>query len=266
MENGSKIIWSLLIFTFFSFTLIAQKKNPTQLIQEMETALGGWDKLYAQHDVEFQYDYHYPGEDIRDVSTERYIFEGEHSWAKYETHQINVLKDQQGTVVQCYNGSDAAISLNGKKIDNPQAIGGSQFLRKANYFWFVMMFKLDDPGTSHKYLGKEKMNGINYDKVAVSYNSEVTGKPQNDAYILYINPKTKLVDRFFFSLPAMGVNDPILAMQVEYTDVNGVKLPLKRYAFRPGQDGQLEEKPFLVQTSTNLKFNNGFKEADLSLN
>ena len=67
------------------------------------------------------------------------------------------------------------------------------------------------------------------------------------------------------SLPAMGVNEPVLLMKVEYEEVNGVKLPLKRYVFQPGKDGKPQTEPFLVQTSSNLKFNNGFQAEDLSL-
>ncbi len=264
MKNG---FTTLFLFTFLMVTslgLRAQEKDPTQLINEMETAMGGWNKLYALQDVEFHYDYAYPGQGLKDVSTERYIFEGEHSWAKYTRHQINVMKDAKGTVVQCYNGKGAEVALNGKKIEQPEVVGGAYFLRKANYFWFVMMFKLDDPGTNHRYLGTESLNGIAYDKVAVSYDATVTGKEQNDAYVLYINPKTKLVDQFLFSLPAMGVNEPVLKMRVEYTEMHGLQLPLKRYAYQPGPDGKYGEA-FLVQTSTQVKFNNGFEAKDLSL-
>ena len=265
MENGKNLLFLICFLTGSIQIGLTQEKNPIQLIQQMEQALGGWEKLYALKDVEFTYDYAYPTQGIKDLSTERYIFEGEHSWAKYTTHQINVLKDQDGEVIQCYDGKKASIALNGKQLDQAEAIGGTHFLRKANYFWFVMMFKLDDPGTEHRYIGQETIDGITYDKVGVSYNAAITEKAQNDAYVIFINPATKLVDRFFFSLPAMGVNEPVLLMKVEYEEINGVKLPLKRYVFQPGEDGKPQTEPFLVQTSSNLKFNNGFQADDLSL-
>ena len=129
-----------------------------------------------------------------------------------------------------------------------------------------MNFKLADPGTIHKYEGLEVVNGISYDKVSIAYESEVTGKPQNDAYIVYINPDTKLIDRFFFSLPAMGVNQPAILMEVDYADYNGLKLPTTRRAYMPDpKTGKLATSPSLVQTSTNLKFENGFTAEDLGI-
>lgn len=173
--------------------------DPASVIQALEASAGGWDNLWSLKDVEFTYSYHSPADDKLDLSTERYMFDTEHSWAKYTSHQINAFPDQEGEVIQCYDGEKAEVSLNGEKVEDPEAVGLSQFLRKANYFWFVMNFKLDNPGTIYGYLGQEEVNGINYDKVTVTYDSTVTGKPQNDKYILFVNPETKLVDRFFFS-------------------------------------------------------------------
>ena len=106
-----------------------------------------------------------------------------------------------GTVVQSLVNNQAACAQDGKLMEDSQIVGGTDFLRRANYFWFAMFFKLNDPGTIHKYLGQEEVEGTNYHKISVSYESEETGKEQNDAYILYLNPETMLVDQFFFSLP-----------------------------------------------------------------
>lgn len=244
-----------------------QAKDPKELLMNLDKACGTWDKLYALKDVEFTYKYHYPEPNIMDLSTERYIFEGEHSWAKYSVHQINAMKDKEGEVVQSYNGKTdvAKTTLKGEIVALPAEIGTAQFLRKANYFWFVMMFKLTDPGTILAYEGQETVNGINYDKVTVAYESATTGKEQNDAYILFINPETGLVDRFFFSLPLMGINVPAILMEVAYTEVQGVKLPLTRNIYMPGPDGKVGEVAALVQTLTGLKFNNGFNVTDFDL-
>ena len=255
----------LVAILFQVITAFGQQPNPTKLIQEMQTAVGGWDKLYALNDVEFEYDYHYPQQGIKDVSVERYIFEGEHSWAKYSTHQINAMPKAEGEVIQACVNNKATCSLNGKPVDNPEVIGGTDFLRRANYFWFTMNFKLNDPGTIHEYMGEETVEGKNYHKVKVTYESEKTGKPKNDGYLLYINKDTKLVDLFYFSLPAMGVDQIAIKMEVDYEEMNGVKLPVKRYIYMPGPDGKLGEEAALVQTSSNIKFNNGFKPEDLKI-
>lgn len=254
-----------LIFTV-SPTDVRQTKNPEQLIAEMEKAVGNWDDLYALKDVQFDYKYLYPQQGIQDLSVEKYVFEGEKSWAKYTIHQINVAPNSTGEVIQYCEGNSAKVSQAGKQLTDEAAVGLAMFLRKANYFWFVMNFKLRDPGTIHEYLGEESVDGVNYDKISVGYESAVTGKPQNDAYIIYINQKTKLIDRFFFSLPAMGVNKPVILMEVDYTESQGILLPTTRRAYMPDpKTGKLSESPSLVQTSTNLKFNNGFTDEDLSI-
>ena len=238
--------------------------DPLSIVKAVALASGTWEKLWEQKDVEYTYTYAYP-DGSKDVSVERYIFDNENSWGKYSVHQINVIPDQEGEVIQCYVDSKPEISLNGEKMNTPELLGGTEFLRKVNYFWFAMNFKLADPGAIQKYVGQEEVNGITYDKVAISYDAEVTGKPQNDSYILYVNPETKLVDRFFFSLPALGVNDTVILMEVDYTEVNGVQLSLERRAYLPNEQGEYPETPSIVQTSEDLKFNNGFTAEDFSI-
>ena len=254
----------LAIVVLAATSVSAQTPNPTELIQKMEAAMGGWDLLWSQNDVEFQYDYIY-ADGKADLSTERYIFEGEHSWAKYTQHDINAMPGTEGEVVQSLVNNKAACTLSGEAMSDAQVVGGTDFLRRANYFWFTMFFKLSNPGTVHKYLGTEAIAGTDYHKVSVTYESDKTGKEQNDEYIIYINQQTMLVDQFFFSLPAMGVNAPVLKMTVEYEEINGLKLPTKRYVYQPGEDGQPKADPFLTQISKNVKFNNGFTPADFKI-
>lgn len=256
---------NLLLFLVCATSLVssAQSTDPLSLVKNVEKAMGGWDHLYALNDVQFTYDYLYPQQGIKDLSEERYIFEGEHSWAKYTVHQINVMPESEGIVIQSLVDNKAACSSDGKAVSDEKVLGSTDFLRRANYFWFTMMFKLADPGTIHEYMGSEVVDGITYEKVKVSYDGNKTGKEVNDGYLLYINPKTFMVDQFYFSLPAMGVNEIALKMKVAYQEVNGVQVPFKRYIYMPGKDGKLGAEPALVQTSTDIKFNNGFKPEDL---
>jgi hypothetical protein len=168
------------------------------------------------------------------------------------------MPDKEGEVIQSLVNNEGTCMMDGKAIVDEKVIGGTNFLRRANYFWFTMNFKLGNPGTNHEYIGSEKIGAIDYHKVKVSYVSEVTGKEQNDGYIIFINPETYLVDQFLFSLPAMGVNDIAIKMVVEYEAINGLKLPTKRTVYMPEKDGKLATEPSLIQTSTNVKFNNDF--------
>ena len=232
-----------------------------ELLSNLKKVNGGWEKLAAKKDVQFTYVY----QDLAkgtDISTERYIFGDEASYGEYQKHEVNVMPGQTGVAKQSLIAGEPKITLNGKMIEDKMAVGGTQFLRSANYFWFTMMYKLDDPGTVHKYLGQEKVNGITYDKVSLSYSASKVGKAVNDEYILYFNPKTHLIDRFFFSLPAMGVNQPVMRMDLDYSKIEGIYVATHRKAFAPNEQGEYHQ--FLEFTTKDIKFDNHYQMSDLT--
>lgn len=259
------LLKSTIAVALLAICTLVSAQDAKSLISKLQTAAGGWNNLYALNDVSFDFTYESPAKGAKDVSQERYIFEGEQSWALYSTHQVNLMPNTEGPVTIALVDGTPYASHDGKKISDAQTLGTAAFLRQANYFWFVMNFKLSDPGTNYEYMGTETVDGINYNKVSVSYDSDKTGKEQNDAYILYLNPTTHLVDQFFFSLPAMGVNQPVIKMMVAYKKVDGIQVPYKRTVYMPGADGKLSDQPGLIQTSTNITFNNGFKKEDFML-
>ena len=256
----------LALTALFTLSLSVNAQNAddksTELLDKLVTANGGYKALAAQKDV--QYKYVYDNFDKgKDVSIEKYIFEGEQSWATYEQHDINVLPGKEGVAVQSLVDEKPTLTLAGAAVTDPQALGGTTFLRKANYYWFTMMYKLKNPGTNYKYLGTEEVDGVTYDKVSLTYDSATTKKEQNDEYILFFNPETHLVDQFLFSLPAFKVDKPILKMTLKYEDINGVKVATLRKGFMPTEDGSYT--PIGVYTSSDVKFNNGFTKADFLL-
>jgi len=235
--------------------------DPASILASIEYAQGGWGNLWNKKDVQYSYDYRYP-DGKADVSTERYIFATEASLGDYTQHDINAMPGSKGDVMQYFDGEKTMVMVGDKKIEDPAAVGGSEFLRRANYFWFVMPYKLNDKGTISKYMGQEEYNGTNYDKVQVTYDASITGKEQNDTYIIYVNPSTKMIDRFYFSLPALGINEPLIIANYEYEDIEGQKVATKRSIFMPSPDGYSEE-PNLVQTLTDVSFNNGFTKENI---
>lgn len=261
---------ALLIFSALIFSTAFKIDHPithssdqksVALIKSLEKVNGGWKALSKLKDVEYLYTYDDKNKKAKDISIERYIFDGEQSWADYSAHEVNVMPGKSGKVKQCLMDGKAEITLDGKLVNDPKAVGGTAFLRSANFYWFTMMYKLNDPGTVNKYLGTEAVNGITYDKVSLTY--ENTGKSADDEYILYFNPKTHLVDRFYFSLPAMGVNQPVLRMELEYEKINGVYIATTRKGFFPNKEGVYSLGG--VYTSSNIKFKNGFTKADFAL-
>jgi len=232
------------------------------MLLAVSEANGGIENLKALKDVSFDYDYISP-DGKKDISEERYIFSNEVSWAKYTTHQVNFPPNLEGDIVQLYDGEKAFTYLNGKQFDDPKVIGTSQFLRQANYFWFTMMFKLTDDGVISKYQGQKEVDGTNYDILHVTYDPEITGKAENDIFILYVNPETRMVDNFYFSLPAFGVTQPVLHAQLTYKKINGIQVITRRLMKGPTPDGK--GMAIIVDELTkNVKFNNGFTKEQLS--
>ncbi len=237
-------------------------KNPENMLKVVALNSGGMAGLKAQNDVQFEYHYLKP-DGKKDISIERYIFENEVSWAKYTTHEVNVSPEMEGDFVQYYDGKSATAFSKGEMLKDEKTVGMSQFLRQANYMWFTMMYKLTDPGTIHEYNGQEEIEGTTYDIVTVSYDPAVIGKQVNDTYVVYINPKTQLVEQFKFSLPALGVEAPVLLAKLTYKDINGLKIVTKRDMFAPAPDGS-GMVPMVTQVLEDVKFNNGFTPENLS--
>lgn len=230
-----------------------------ELLEALEKANGGWKKLAKRKDVEFTYTYDDHRKKAKDISLERYIFAGEMSGAMYSHHKVNVIPDQEGPVVQSLIDGKPMTTLNGKAVDKPEAQGMTAFLRSANYFWFTMMYKLRDPASTHTYMGTEVVNGITYDKVSVTYSG--TGKETNDEYVLYYNPETHLVDQFYFSLPAMGVEKPVIRMDLQYEKIQGIWVSTVRKTFMPDETGTYQLGG--IYSYTGVKFKNGFTKEDL---
>ncbi len=238
--------------------------DPGRILAAMEQAYGGWNNLRGKRDVEYHYAYTVP-QGKADLSTERYMFDDEISFGHYTRHEINTMPKEKGVVTHLFDGEKTTITLNENVLENEKTISTAQFVRRANYFWFVMPYKLNDPGTIARYLGAEIYKGTAYDKLEITYDAAITGKEKNDIYILYINQDTKMIDRFYFSLPFLGINDPVIIATYQYESVADQKIAVKRNYFLPNSDGGYSADPSITQTLTNIKFNNGFTMENIAL-
>lgn len=236
--------------------------NPGAILKAVAFESGGWNDLLTKKDIEYHFEYR-TSDGKADVSTERYIFSDETSFGYYKKHEVNVLPNQDGDVIQLFDGDKTITSLNNQTITDSTSLKTAEFIRRALYFWAIMPYKLNDPGVVSKSLGQENHNGINYDKIEITYDAKVTGKPENDIYILYVNPNTRQIDRFYFSLPFFGINTPIILAEYKYSNVEGQNLATHRDYYLPNTEGEYSETPGLIQTMRNIKFNNGFTKASI---
>lgn len=236
-----------------------QLSKAEHLIHDMTEAIGGIDALKKLKDVEYQYTYE-SFDGFSDVSTERYIFDGEYSWGEYKVHKNAVMTNVEGVITQGYDGIKSWVAVDDSLSTDPAANQMSAFLRKTNFYWFCMNFKLLDPGVKHSYEGTRSVNNMAYDLVKITF-EEGIGTSQ-DEYLLYFNPQTKLIDQFLFTVKALGIDAPLM-MRLKYEEVSGVKLTTYREYAPATWEGELtSNEGWTKETSKHVKFNNGFKPAD----
>jgi len=247
---------SLLVESLASAKTTDSAEQGKLLAEKVVAAVGGMKKLYALRDVQYTYTYRTP-QGKEDVSIERYRFDGELSWARYTKREAHVFPRRQGEVIQGYDGKQSWMTIGDKVIVNPKLVKMADFLRKTNFYWFAMMHKLTDPGTHHRHKGISKVNGVDYHLVELTF-GEGVGDVQ-DKYVLYVHPKTHLVDQFLFTVMDFGMRKPYL-MRVKYAKVNGVTLPVTRRYTSSNWKGRIKKNAqWTEELMTDIKFDNGFE-------
>jgi len=236
--------------------LEAQGADAKALIAKVVEEAGGEGALREKRDVEYTYLYRRAGTGAVDLSLERYVFDGEKSWARYRVHE-GVHPSGPGPVVQGYDGQSTWQTVARMKSTDETSLTRADFLRKTNFYWFTMTFKLLDPGLRYSYAGKRKVGATTYEVVKVGFDQGIGDV--SDTYVLYINPKTWRVDQFLFTVLDFGKKDPFM-MEVEYERVDGVLLPTKRRYTPSDWSGNLpKDAEWTDEISIGIRFNNGFE-------
>ncbi|MBW1296220.1 DUF6503 family protein [Aquimarina litoralis] len=240
----------VLTLVLIAVSTLGTAQDTTELISEAIEAIGGKEEFYNKGTVSYNYEYRAPkGENaITLVGKETYMFDGERSYATYTTHS---LTGANGKVVEGYNGTDAWVTFDGKVSNDEQANGVARFLRKTNYYWFAMFYKLLDNGVHHELLADQKVNGKEYNRIKITFGEKV-GDAQ-DTYIIYINKKTKLIEQFLFTVVGFGITEPYL-MTFDYETIDGIKIPSKRKYIEADWEGNVKGKAYYITNWTNIKF------------
>lgn len=256
-----------LFFATFVFMTIAcksdkQKSEPTSptiaktetpkiveskakaLVRKSIEAIGGKDAFYALKGVSYDYEYRAPQGKMTFIGHETYSFDQEKSHATFTEHSV---LGKMGTITEGYNGTTSWITANGKLVNDEKANGFANFLRKTNYYWFTMFFKLLDEGLVYEDLGLEG----GHHKIKVSFKENV-GDAQ-DTYVLYINRETSRIDQFLFTVMDFGMKEPKL-MSLEYETISGIQIPSKRKYIDANWKGEVIGKEYTITNWTNIKF------------
>lgn len=236
----------------------AEGPDPKELVTKVVAEAGGVEALRAKKDVEYTYLYRNGANGKLDVSLERYVFDGEKSWARYDVHE-NLAPNADGPVIQGYDGTTTWETVDGVRTTDPQALKMADFLRKTNFYWFAMTFKLLDPGMRYVYEGRRKVGKTSYEVVRIGFEQGVGDV--SDTYVVYINPNTWRIDQFLFTVLDFGMTEPLL-MKVDYDRVDGVLLPVKRRYAPATWSGKIRGKPqWTDEISVGVRFDNGFSDA-----
>ncbi|NIJ45859.1 hypothetical protein FHR24_002330 [Wenyingzhuangia heitensis] len=233
------------------------KNKGHELVYQMTQKVGDYSKLASKKDVVYTYTYQTP-DGKKDVSTEKYKFDGELSYGAYKIHE-RTLENLEGLIEQGYDGSELWLKNKGNNINDPAALKRVAFNRPTNFYWFSMMQKLLDPGLQYEYLKEETVNGKQYDIVKITFES--TDNKPRDIYQVYINKETKLIDQFLFTVVDFGKTEPFL-MKLEYEQVEDLLIPTKRKYKNSNWDAVETNDPWILVNWTNIKFDNNLQKSD----
>ncbi|SIR29512.1 hypothetical protein [Maribacter ulvicola] len=229
-----------------------------ELVSKMLDKVGDYNTLRTKKDVLYTYTYQ-TADGKTDISTEKYIFDGELSYGKYELHE-RTLSDLEGTIEQGYDGKEFWLKQNGEILNDSIALKKVAFNRPTNFYWFTMFQKLMDKGVTYKYLGEETLNDIAYEVVKISFNFGES-KP-TDIYQLYINKNTSLVDQFLFTVADFAVVETPYLMTLKYEEVDGMLLPTKRKYKKSTWKAAVNDAPWTTVNWSNIKFNNALNKRE----
>ncbi|WP_230080230.1 peroxiredoxin-like family protein [Winogradskyella marina] len=238
---------------------ITFKNKGHELVYELTKKTGDYQTLLNKKDVVYTYTYQTP-DGKKDVSTEKYIFNGELSYGAYKQHE-RTLPNLEGLIEQGYDGDEYWLKHKGNLItDDEAALKRVAFNRPTNFYWFAMLPKLLDPGVTYDYLGEKNIEDTAYDIVKIAFTSE-NNKP-TDIYQVYINKDSGLVDQFLFTVADFGVMETPNLMQLEYEDIDGMLIPTKRQYKKSNWDAEVTDAPWIYVTWTNISFNNNLKKEE----
>lgn len=229
-----------------------------ELVYHMVKKVGDYQTLASKKDVTYTYTYTTP-DGKSDISTEKYIFDGELSYGLYQQHE-RTLPELNGSIEQGYDGQTFWLKHNGKLLTDTTALKRVAFNRPTNFYWFAMFQKLLDPGLHYEFIGEQSIESNSYNVVKITFDQ--VGDKVTDTYQLYVNKKTNLVDQFLFTVADFGVIEEPYLMQLAYEPVADMLIPTKR-KYKPSDwNATVTDAPWITVNWTNIQFDNGLEIAD----
>lgn len=230
-----------------------------ELVYNMVQKAGTYQDLINKKDVVYTYTYTTP-DGKTDISTEKYVFNGELSYGEYIKHE-RTFPQIKAVIEQGYDGENYWLKSKDSVFTDEKLLKIVAFKRPTNFYWFTMFQKLLDPGLNYEYKGERSIDTKKYDVINVSFSSD----EPTDIYQIFINKETGLVDQFLFTVADFGIVDEPRIMQVEYEKIDGMLIPSKRKYKKSDWNATISDKPWITVNWTNIKFDNGLTKDDFVL-
>jgi hypothetical protein len=164
-------------------------------MQEAIGGLDGWAKMprYLRFDFRIEF------------NGEEFLF-SENLWdrwnGRYRTRWTAAYQDGEVLGLIDANSGQGDVWVDGAPA--PEAVredllAAAQYRATNDPYWLIAPFKFSDPGTQLVDQGVEEIEGIPYGRLHLTFGTGV-GLTPGDQFWLYLNPETRLLDRWAFFL------------------------------------------------------------------
>jgi len=148
-------------------------------------------------------------------------------WDKYTGNvRIENVKNDTKILVNI-NNLKGKVFKNGAELTNPDSL--AKYLEEGkniwinDSYWLVMPFKMKDPGVTLKYISEDTtQKGVKADVVRLTYKG--VGVTPNNAYNVWVNKKTHLVDQWAFYKEANQPKPNFVLTWDDYQTFGKIKL------------------------------------------
>jgi hypothetical protein len=169
------------------------------IADQVMQALGGADRWNALHGLVWTFGAE-QGDRVRGNPRR-------HAWDKMTGwHRVEGI-DKQGrpyVIIDNINDSTGMAWVDGQQIQGDSLM---KLIHRAkstwvnDSYWFLMPYKLRDPGVTLKYVGATERNGATYDELALSFGH--VGETPGDHYWVYVNRANHRVEDWEMVLEGM---------------------------------------------------------------
>lgn len=206
----------------FAETPAASDPKAMALADEVMVALGGQDAWKATRYLRFDFAVEREGKTVVsrahtwDKGTGRYRLEGKDKQGRPYVSILN-LNSKAGSAWR--EGRRLSGAEEKKQLEDAHATWVN------DTYWLLMPYKLKDPGVRLGYAGLEKGDGAEWDKLLLTFHN--VGLTPKDRYWVWVNKKTRLVDRWDYILDG-GPGPATTFLWKDWRAYGGIRLAPER--------------------------------------